>query len=66
MTTWTVLATCGPAALLGLWMLHRISRSKADIVNLARDVYTPPPITDQRVADEWAVITWNYYREEQQ
>ncbi|MFB7672905.1 hypothetical protein ACFC26_16005 [Kitasatospora purpeofusca] len=25
MTTWTVLATCGPAALLGLWWLHRIT-----------------------------------------
>jgi hypothetical protein len=29
MTAWTVLATCGPAALLGLWMLCNAHRSIA-------------------------------------
>ncbi|MFD7410137.1 hypothetical protein [Kitasatospora purpeofusca] len=30
MTAWTVLATCGPAALLGLWMLHNATRQRTD------------------------------------
>lgn len=61
MTAWTVLATCGPASAISIWWLHRISRRPTPA-----GPYVPPPITDEYMADEWAVITWNYYREEQQ
>ncbi|MGW6912523.1 hypothetical protein ACWGB8_01675 [Kitasatospora sp. NPDC054939] len=35
MNPWTLLATCGPAAVLSVWWLHRIGRRTA--------VYVPRP-----------------------
>ncbi|MGW2371740.1 hypothetical protein [Kitasatospora sp. NPDC001683] len=51
MTAWTVLATCGPAALIGLWWLHRISHHPT---SAHVRIYVPPPITDHYVDQQIA------------
>lgn len=63
MTALVVLATCGPASVLSIWWMHAISRRKP--TPIPPDVYVPPPITDDYVRNEWAVITWNWQPEEQ-
>ncbi|MEV7358185.1 hypothetical protein [Kitasatospora sp. NPDC091276] len=60
MTPWTVLATCGPAATVGLWWIHRISHHPT---SAHVRIYVPPPLTEQYVDTQIAVLELQWERQ---
>ncbi|MFE2407057.1 hypothetical protein ACFXDE_01800 [Kitasatospora sp. NPDC059408] len=57
MTAWTVLATCGPGALVGLWMLRNTNHADR------RPIYVPPPITDTYVDHQIHLLEQQWERQ---
>ncbi len=61
MSAWVVLATCGPAAIVSVLAIAAICRA-ATAPNQTSRPYITPPLTDEYVNAELAVIEWNWQK----